>query len=48
MKRLLDLALANWQLDEAETIFYILSGYSFLTARSMKGKDFVQEGNGYQ
>lgn len=43
MKRLLDLALVNWQLEETETVFYILSGYSFLTAKSMKGQQLAHE-----
>lgn len=35
MKRLLDKNIANWAMNKDENLFYILSGYSYITARQM-------------
>ena len=35
MKRLLDKNLDNWKLSKDENLFYILSGYSFVTVKSI-------------
>jgi len=39
MKRLLDENLKNWRLNKNENLFYILSGYSYATIKTiMKGE----------
>lgn len=35
MKRLLDKNIANWTMNKDENLFYILSGYAYITARQM-------------
>jgi CRISPR-associated protein Csh1 len=35
MKRLLDKNLKSWSLDKDENLFYVLSGYSFITTKPM-------------
>ena len=47
MKRLLDGNIDNWKLNKDESLFYLLSGYSFATAIGMVGEkvDVLNEHN---